>query len=57
MHRRPGKEEPLVTTFALFFMLVSMLSVTFLMVYCFWRVLRGGDVSYDTPGEEGAAGG
>ncbi len=46
-----------MTTFALIFMLVSMLSVTFLMCYCFWRVLRGGDVSYDRAGEEGAPGG
>ena len=46
-----------MTTFALIFMLVSMLSVTFLMVYCFWRILRGGDVTYDTsPGGEGTAG-
>lgn len=46
-----------MTTFALVFMLVSMLSVTFLMVYCFWRILRGGDVTYDTAVEqEGAPG-
>lgn len=41
-----------MTTFALFFMLVSMLSVTGLMVYCFWRILRGGDVTYDTAAQE-----
>lgn len=36
-----------LTPFALVFMLVSMVSVTALMVYCFWRILRGGDVTYD----------
>lgn len=41
-----------MTTFALVFMLVSMLSVSFLMAYCFWRILRGGDVTYDTAAEE-----
>lgn len=42
-----------MTTFALFFMLVSMLSVTGLMAYCFWRILRGGDVTYEAAGDDG----
>ena len=41
-------DEPSLTPFAMTFMLVSMVSVTVLMVYCFWRILRGGDVAYDT---------
>lgn len=41
-------DEPSLTLFATAFMLVSMVSVTALMVYCFWRILRGGDVAYDT---------
>lgn len=32
-----------LSDFALAFMLVSMGTVTALMVYCFWRILRGGD--------------
>lgn len=31
-----------ITPFALGFMLVSMISVTSLTVYCFWRILSGG---------------
>lgn len=47
-----------MTTFALVFMLVSMASVSFLMAYCFWRIVRGGDVTYDRSGrEEGVPGG
>lgn len=50
-------EEPSLTPFAVTFMLVSMISVTYLMVYCFWRILRGGDVAYDNgEGEEPATG-
>jgi hypothetical protein len=46
-------DEPSLTPFALVFMLVSMISVTGLMIYCFWRILRGGDVAYDTAEEAG----
>jgi len=50
-------DEPSLTPFAMTFMLVSMVSVTGLMVYCFWRILRGGDVAYDTAeGEEPSTG-
>lgn len=45
-----------LTPFALVFMLVSMGSVTVLMAYCFWRILRGGDITYDTPAEGPPAG-
>lgn len=40
-----------LTPFALVFMLVSMGSVTALMVYCFYRVLRTPAASFD-PGTE-----
>ena len=50
-------DEPSLTPFAMTFMLVSMVSVTTLMIYCFWRILRGGDVAYDTAdGEEPGSG-
>lgn len=45
-------QEPSLTPFAMAFMLVSMITVTALMVYCFWRILRGGDVAYDTADRE-----
>lgn len=50
-------DEPSLTPFATTFMLVSMVSVTVLMVYCFWRILRGGDVAYDTTEREEPAAG
>lgn len=36
-------EDGNLTTFALVFMLASMGSVTFLMAYCYWRILRDPD--------------
>ena len=41
-----------LTTFALVFMLVSMGSVTALMVYCFYRVLRNPSAGSFGPGAE-----
>lgn len=41
-----------LTTFALVFMLVSMGSVTALMVYCFYRVLRNPSAASVDPGTE-----
>lgn len=47
-----------LTPFALFFMLLSMGSVTALMIYCFWRILAEPDTADGTgstsPAEEDA---
>lgn len=46
-----------LSDFALVFMLVSMGTVTALMVYCFWRILRGGDAGGGSAAASGGEGG
>lgn len=43
-----------ITSFALVFMSVSMVSVTLLVTYCFVRILRGGKSLRRGSGADGA---